>query len=73
MYATIEADIRKGRVVPLEPGRMPESGRALVVILDQPVKKTQWKRVRNGLGWLKLSTDPAEWQRRIRDEWDRRS
>ena len=70
MYATMEADIRKGRVVPLEPKRLPKSGRALLVILEQPLKKTHWKTIRSRLGWLQCSLDPAKWQRAVRDEWN---
>ena len=75
MYATMEADIRKGRVVPLEPKRVPKSGRALLIILSQSesVQKSQWKAVRARLGWLQPSVDPVKWQRQIRDEWNGRA
>ena len=73
MYATMEADIRKGRVVPLEPKRLPKSGRALLIILSQPAQKSQWKPVRARLGWLRPSEDPVKWQRQIRDEWNGRA
>jgi hypothetical protein len=73
MYATIAVNIRKGRIVPAESAKIPENGHALLVILDQPVKERSWKQVRSRLGWLKLRTDPAAWQRRIREEWDHRT
>ena len=72
MYATIAVNIRKGRVVPSESAKIPESGHALLVILDQPLKRRNWKQVRSRLGWLKLRTDPSVWQRQIRDEWTHR-
>ena len=72
MYATMEADIRKGRVVPLEPTKLPRSGRALLVILGQPLQKNQWKTVRSKLGWLRSSVDPAKWQHDVREEWNTR-
>jgi hypothetical protein len=72
MYATIAVNIRKGRVVPSEPAKIPENGHALLVILDQPATRRNWKQVRSRLGWLKLRTDPAAWQRQIRDEWKNR-
>jgi hypothetical protein len=73
MYATIEADIKKGRILPLEPDKIPDSGHALIVLLRQPGRMGSWKRVRATLGWLKTSRDPKGWQRAIRSEWDSRS
>ena len=73
MYATIEADIRKGRIVPLEPDKVPNSGHALIVLLKGPAKRASWKRVRGTLGWLKIRTAPEQWQRAIRSEWESRS
>jgi hypothetical protein len=72
MYATVEADIKKGRIVPLEPERIPSSGHALIVLLDNPGRKASWNRVRGTLGWLDMRTDPCAWQRSIRSEWDGR-
>ena len=72
MYSTIEADIRKGRIVPLEPDRVPNSGHALIVLLKGPVKRASWRKVRSTLGWLKLGTDPEQWQRAARSEWEKR-
>ena len=72
MRATIEADIRKGRIVPLEPERIPSSGHALIFLLQSPRRKPAWKRVRSTLGWLRLRTEPKDWQRAVRNEWDSR-
>ena len=72
MHAMIEADIKKGRILPLEPDRIPASGHALIILLDQPATRGSWKRVRGTLGWLKIRKDPKEWQRAIRSEWDSR-
>ena len=72
MYSTIEADIKKGKVLPLEPDKVPESGHALLIILDQPKGRNEWKKVRRHLGWLKTDIDPAKWQSRERDDWQNR-
>lgn len=69
MYATIAVDIRNGRIIPAQSAKIPQNGHALLVILDEPPKGHNWKQVRSRLGWLKLRTDPVEWQNRIRDEW----
>ena len=71
MYTTIEADIKKGRVIPLEPNQLPENGRVLRVVLNSPKSRQPWKTVRDRLGWLKLKTDPISWQNQVRGEWDR--
>jgi hypothetical protein len=72
MYATIEAEIKNGKILPRELGRLPESGHALLIILDQPNIRNEWKKVRQRLGWLKTDIDPAKWQNRARDEWQDR-
>jgi len=69
MYATMEADIRKGRIVPLEPEKVPKSGRVLLVLLGQTSVASQWKAVRSRLGWLRMHRDPSKWQQQVRDEW----
>ena len=69
MYATIEADIRKGKVFPLEPDKLPKSGRALLVIMDKTDARRPWGKVRSDLGWLKTDLDPSEWQSEERNKW----
>jgi hypothetical protein len=69
MYAAMEADIRKGRIVPLEPEKVPKSGRVLLVLLGQTSVASQWKAVRSRLGWLRMRRDPGKWQQQVRDEW----
>ena len=69
MFATMEADIKKGKVLPLEPDKLPQSGRALLVILNQHNIRRVWSKVRKQFGWLKTGIDPAKWQRLERDTW----
>ena len=71
MYMTMEADIRKGRVVPREPSQLPQNGRVLLVVLEPKADRGGWKAVRDRLGWLKVKTDPVAWQQRTRSEWGR--
>ena len=76
MYTTLEAIVKNGRVVPVESGRLPKTGKALIVLLTEPAAKPgkgMWKTVRKSLGWLKPAVDAASWQRKIRGEWDHRS
>ena len=76
MYTTLEATVKNGRVIPVESGRLPKTGKALIVLLAEPANKPGkqvWKTVRKSLGWLKPAVDAAVWQREIRSEWDRRS
>ena len=72
MYPTIEAEIRNGKILLHEPSRLPESGHALLIILDKPNVRNEWKKVRRQLGWLKTDIDPAKWQSRDRDDWQDR-
>jgi len=76
MYTTLEATVKNGRVVPVESGLLPKTGKALIVLLTDPANKPDkrvWKTVRKSLGWLKPAVDAATWQREIRNEWERRS
>ena len=72
MYPTMEVEIKKGKVLPHDPDKLPETGRALLIILDQHKNRNEWKKVRKHLGWLKADIDPAKWQNRQRDEWQSR-
>jgi len=76
MYTTLEATVKNGRVVPVEAGRLPKTGKALIVLLTETANKPGkclWKTVRKSLGWLKPAVDAATWQREMRNEWERRS
>ena len=70
MYQTIHAEIDEGRIIPTEPGRLPQYGKALVTILAEDFEPPQWKLLEPWLGKLTLTVDPVEWQRKIRAEWD---
>jgi len=72
MYATIEARVSHGRIIPTEPGKLPEKGRVLVVVMPPAEKAETWKECRKQAGWMKLDDDPVAWQRKIRSEWDNR-
>jgi hypothetical protein len=73
MYATVEAVVKNGRVLPLEPGRIPKNGRVLLTILPDARNQTTWSQVRKHLGWFKGNVDSVSWQRRVRSEWDSRA
>ncbi len=71
MYATIEADIKNGRVVGRETQALPSTAHVLITWLKQPVeKKPDWSTIQPLLGKLKLRCDSVKWQRKIRSEWD---
>ena len=66
MYEALQARIKHGRIVPLEPEKVPESGEAVVVILKGEPKKPDWEVIKSCIGHLELREDPAEWQKAIR-------
>jgi hypothetical protein len=68
---TIEAEIREGQIYLATPEKLPKSGKALLIVLDDERPKLDPERVRPLLGWLKSEIDAVQWKRRIRDEWDR--
>ena len=68
---TIEAEIREGQIYLATPEKLPKSGKALLIVLDDERPKLDPESVRPLLGWLKSEIDAVQWQRRIRDEWDR--
>jgi len=72
MYSIVEGELKDGKVIPTEVGVLPESGHVLIVVLSSPVHRSGWERCRPSLGWLKMPSDAAEWERQIRGEWDRR-
>jgi hypothetical protein len=76
MYKTLEATVENGRVVPVEAGLLPKTGKALIILLNEPTirpGKRVWKTVRKSLGWLKASVDAGTWQHDIRSAWECRS
>ena len=68
---TIEAEIREGRIYLATPEKLPKSGKALLIVLDEEKPKLDPESIRPLLGWLNSEIDSVQWQRRIRDEWDR--
>jgi hypothetical protein len=70
---TIEAEIREGRLYLSEPGRLPRSGKALLILLNEKKTTPDPESIRSLLGWLHTEIDTVQWQRQLRDEWDRRA
>jgi hypothetical protein len=70
---TIEAEIREGRIYLATPEKLPKSGKALLIVLGEERPKVDPESLRPLLGWLKSEIDAVQWQRRIRDEWDRQA
>jgi hypothetical protein len=68
---TIEAEIREGQVYLATPEKLPKSGKALLIVLDDERLKPDPESIRPLLGWLKRDVDAVQWQKEIRDEWDR--
>ncbi len=71
-YVTIEAEIDHGRVIPLEPEKLPATGRGLLTVLESPERKPDLNVIQSVLGTLKTEVDAAEWQRQQRAEWEER-
>jgi len=71
-YTAVEAFVRKGKIYPIEPGRLPDEGRLLLIVLEEQKHKADPKRIGSLLGWLKTDLDATTWQRKIRSEWDDR-
>ena len=69
-YLTIEAKIEQGRIIPLEPDRLPSSGRVLLTVLSPGGCRPDWGRIKPLLGSLKTELEATEWQRTSRAEWD---
>jgi len=68
---TIEAEIREGRIYLATPEKLPKSGKALLIVLDDERLTLDPESIRPLLGWLKGGIDAVQWQKKIRDEWDR--
>ncbi len=72
MYRVIEAEVRDGHIIPYHTEKIPKSGRALVLILDEEKNKPDLEEIRGLLGWLRTDIDAAEWQKTVRSEWEHR-
>ncbi len=72
MYITIETRIRHGIIIPLEPKRLPKTGKGLLTVDTDDKKKPDWNRIKACIGNFKPAADPVKWQRKIRREWDKR-
>jgi hypothetical protein len=80
MMQTIEAIVDKtGRVKLLAEVRLPHSRRALLTILDEEPKiSPEAKKEKLFAAFAKIEqanvfseiTNPVEWQRKLRDEWE---
>jgi hypothetical protein len=70
---TIEAEIREGRIYLATPEKLPKSGKALLIVLDDERLRLDSESIRPLLGWLKRDVDAVKWQKEIRDEWDRQA
>ena len=71
-YTAVEALVRKGKIYPIESGRLPDEGRILLIVLEGQKHKADPKKIGSLLGWLKTELDATTWQRKIRSEWDDR-
>ena len=70
MYATMEARIKHGKIVPKDPDKLPEEGRLLLVVLDSGPREVNWAKVKTQCGKLRLREDSVKWQTKVRKEWD---
>lgn len=71
-YNTIEAVVREGKIYPLEPDKLPREGKLLLIVLNEQSIQIDPERIKSLLGSLKIDTDPVQWQRNTRSEWDMR-
>ena len=71
-YLTMEADIDHGRVIPKEPEKLPETGKALLTVLDSPDRKPNWDKVMSLLGTMENKVNGLTVEREARAEWDDR-
>ena len=72
-YSAMEAIVKEGKIYPLEPDKLPREGKLLLIILDEQNVQPDSEIISSLLGWLKTDSDSAQWQNKIRSEWDRRS
>jgi len=72
VYSTIEAVVKKGKIYPLEPGKLPLEGKLLLIVLNEENVQADPEKIKGLLGSLKMDIDSVQWQRDIRSEWDTR-
>ena len=72
MYSVVEAELKDGKVIPVDSNALPDAGHVLIVVLSGEHRPARWQECRGLLGWLKTDTDAAEWEREIRGEWGHR-
>ncbi len=71
MYTTIEADIEDGRIRSPEIRKLPAVAHVLITLLNsEKVKRPDWAVIKEQFGKLQLKGNTADWQRKIRSEWD---
>ena len=72
VYSTVEAVVKKGKIYPLEPGKLPLEGKLLLIVLNEENVQADPEKIKGLLGSLKMDIDSVQWQRDIRSEWDTR-
>ncbi len=72
MYQVIEAEVRDSHIIPYQTEKIPKSGKAPVLILNEEKNKPDLEEIRGLLGWLRTDIDAAEWQKSVRSEWGNR-
>jgi len=71
MYTTIEADIHNGQITGPESRKLPVVAHVLITLLHtKSGKHPDWVAIKAQLGKLQLRDNTADWQRKIRSEWD---
>jgi hypothetical protein len=70
---TIEVEIREGQLYLRDPDKLPKSGKALLILLNEEKVTPNPENIRSLLGWMHTEIDAVQWQRRIRDEWHRQA
>ena len=71
-YITMEAEIDHGRIIPKEPEKLPQTGRALITVLEPTSRKPDWNKVMSLLGTMKTKGDGLTMERESRSEWEDR-
>jgi hypothetical protein len=71
-YLTMEAEIDHGRIIPKEPEKLPETGRALITVLGPVAHKPDWDTVMSLLGTMKQKVNGLTVEREARGEWEKR-
>jgi hypothetical protein len=72
VYSTIEAVVKKGKIYPLEPDKLPIEGKLLLIVLNEENVQADPEKIKDLLGSLKMDIDSVQWQKDIRSEWDTR-